>query len=385
MNWQWKTVDSIATISADSISGLISLPTLGCQTPFLSYSFLLALETNECVGANSGWQAKHIVIHDDDQIIAFIPGYLKQHSYGEYVFDHSWAHAYQQHGLGYYPKWINAIPFTPVPGARVLVRADVCEQDLLSFWQVNKAQIMKKLDISSMHFLFTQQAYSDSLHEQNFYQRRSVQFYWFNKQYKDFSEFLGLMTARRRKTINKERKSLVDAGISMRRIEGPSIKTDHLDVFYQCYQKTYMKRSGHGGYLNKSFFESLIESMPQNILLVLAYKSSTAVACALFFNDKEGLYGRYWGALTEISGLHFETCYYQGIEFCIENNIPLFNPGTQGEHKILRGFEPQLCFSNHSMAHPEFDNAVADFVKREQAQINQYQIDAGNLLPFKKA
>lgn len=385
MNWQWKTVDSIATISRDSISDLIALPSHGRLTPFLTYSFLLALEHNQCVGGRTGWQAKHIIIFDDEQMIAFIPGYLKEHSYGEYVFDHSWANAYQQHGLAYYPKWINAIPFTPVPGARALVNCDISEQDLSAFWQFNKEHIMKELGVSSMHFLFTEKIYSDSLHERNFYQRQSVQFYWFNKQYKDFSEFLGVMTARRRKTIKKERKSIVDAGISMQRFNGRAIKTEQLDIFYRCYQQTYLKRSGHGGYLNKSFFVSLIKSMPENILLVLANKASETIASALFFYDKEGLYGRYWGALQEVSGLHFETCYYQGIEFCIENNIQLFNPGTQGEHKILRGFEPQLCFSNHSMALPQFDNAVRDFVEREQAHINEYLIDAANLLPFKKA
>lgn len=383
MNWQWKTIDSIATISRDSISDLIALGSGDYRTPFLKYSFLLALEQHGCVGGNSGWKAQHVLIYKNDQIVAFIPGYLKQHSYGEYVFDHSWAHAYQQHNLRYYPKWINAIPFTPVPGCRALVQSGITEQDVATFWRDNKADIMTRLEVSSLHFLFTQKSYSEVLNEHEYHQRHSVQFYWFNQQYKDFDDFLSMMTARRRKTINKERKNLVSAGINMQRLEGRAITNEHLNFFYQCYQQTYIKRSGHGGYLSQSFFVSLVESMPENILLVIAYKESEALASALFFYDEEGLYGRYWGALKEVSGLHFETCYYQGIEFCLEKSIQLFNPGTQGEHKILRGFEPQLCFSNHCMANPEFDRAVADFVKRERPHISDYKTDAAKLLPYK--
>ncbi|MFW8590203.1 GNAT family N-acetyltransferase [Glaciecola sp. 2405UD65-10] len=388
MNWQWTSIDSLSLLSKNEFDTL--QPSENTTSPFLSYAFLLALEESKSVGKDTGWQANHLVVRDKDQtLIAFLPAYIKSHSYGEYIFDHSWAQAYQQHGLLYYPKLSVCVPFTPVTGPRILLQSADLIEPLISYIANIKDDYLAEHHLSSLHILFSQERVSKQFLTEGFHQRLSVQFNWYNNGFVDFDGYLEAMTARRRRSIRKERKGIVKQATSIKRIVAHNISEHDMAFFYLCYQQTYLKRSGHHGYLSEAFFKQILRSMPEKLLLIIAEQTNdeglkTPIAGALFFFDGNGLYGRYWGALKEVSGLHFEVCYYQGIEFCIEQNIPMFNPGTQGEHKILRGFEPTLCYSNHSMQEPAFDDAVADFVNREAPHIEDYKAQSAQLLPFKQ-
>ncbi|GAA0353198.1 GNAT family N-acetyltransferase [Bowmanella denitrificans] len=350
--------------------------------PFLHYHFLSALEASQCVGGSSGWQPKHLLIEDNLGIAAVMPLYEKWHSYGEYVFDFAWADAYAAQGLNYYPKLLAGIPFTPVPGDRLLVRADLNVQLL---WQDVVRYLQQQCQLqhySSIHLLFLQQADSDQLQPLNCVQRHSIQFHWYNRRYHNFGEFVATFNSRKRKNLLKERRKLADSGLTFRRLSGADLSAADMDDFYQCYCNTYLKRSGHTGYLNRAFFNALVQSMPEQMLLVQAHKNQQLLACALLFYDHICLYGRYWGCIEEVDGLHFELCYYQGIEFCIEKGLLVFNPGTQGEHKLLRGFEPTLCFSNHWLAHDRLHSAVHNFIQHEKQQLASYKDNAMQFLPF---
>ncbi|MFT4652768.1 MAG: putative N-acyltransferase [Kangiellaceae bacterium] len=413
MNWNWTSIDSINALSQREFEALNDSNQI--TSPFLCFSFIQALEKTHCVGDNTGWLTRHLVIRDETQaLIGFLPAYVKTHSYGEYVFDHSWAQAYEQHGLAYYPKLIIAIPFTPVTGPRILLAPHISLDQMTQYIAHINEALMESLSVSSVHFLFTSKQVSCALLNHGFHQRNSVQFNWHNKHYSHIDDFMARLTARRRRSIRKERAGIAKQGVVVKRIISNDILESDMAFFYTCYQQTYLKRSGHTGYLRPEFFYALLNDMSNNLLLVVAYqhadkvndvdstfnepayvsvkndisRKSTeqkpqAIAAALFLYDEHGLYGRYWGALSEISGLHFEACYYQGIEFCIEKNIPLFNPGTQGEHKILRGFEPFLCYSNHKMKEDGFDRAIADFLQRETPQIIDYAEKSASLLPYK--
>jgi predicted N-acyltransferase len=411
MNWQWTSIDSIESLCDDEKTSFERLKDpFKLSSPFLKLAFLSALEKTQCVGGNTGWQPQHILIRNHHQeLIAFLPAYIKTHSYGEYVFDHSWAHAYDQNDLDYYPKLIIAIPFTPVTGPRILVNDEVSFDQISEYLGCIQEALMSTLSVSSIHFLFPAEHVSNALTHRGFHQRLSVQFNWQNNDYTEFNDFMALLSARRRRMIKKERAGIAKQGVKVTRLIGEQISEYDMDFFYQCYRQTYLKRSGHAGYLRPEFFHGLRQDMPQNLMLVVAHRirhcplnssieylptntpidvknsrsEEVPIAAALFLHDENGLYGRYWGALSEVSGLHFEACYYQGIEFCIEQGIPLFNPGTQGEHKILRGFAPTLCYSNHKMCETAFDRAVLDFLHRETPHIIDYAEKSADLLPYK--
>lgn len=352
--------------------------------PFLSHGFLLTLEQSGSVGEQTGWTPCHGLLYQNDRLVGIAPLYIKGHSYGEYVFDFAWANAYAQHGMAYYPKFVNAVPFTPVTGPRVLIAEDVDENRATGALVQAIRQQADTLGISSLHSLFVPKQQSLLLGRQGMAERLSVQFQWFNRGYQDFSDFLQHFTARRRKSVTKERKKIASQGVTVSRHWGSSLTQAHMALFYDCYRVTYLKRSGHEGYLTREFFSSLLDMLPDKLMLVIAHQQERAVGAALYLFDDTGLYGRYWGALTDVDGLHFECCYYQGIEFCIDQGLPLFNPGTQGEHKILRGFEPIFCYSRHWLAEPAFDDAVRRFLVQESPGIEHYKRDAETLLPFKQ-
>lgn len=352
--------------------------------PFLQYPFLAAIEACHCVGPETGWQPHHLSVCDGDKLVAVMPGYLKEDSYGEYVFDHGWAHAYDQHGLNYYPKWISAVPFTPVTGNRLLISPEYEERDILQV-AVPALKALSEQGCSSTHILFSPYPNSKSWYEQGFARRYSVQFQWYNYGYQTFSDFTAALTSRKRKALRKSREKLEQAGVSLTRITGDALTSEHIEFFIRCYQQTYLKRSGHTGYLTPAFFRQIFSSMASNVLLVVAAQEQEPVASALFFYDDNGLYGRYWGAMKEVDGLHFETCYNQGIAFAVERGIPLFNPGTQGEHKILRGFEPTWCVSLHKLYDADFHHAVEQFLQQETPQIARYFQQAATVLPFNEA
>ncbi len=352
----------------------------GCG-PFLSYAFLRALEDSHSVGGTSGWQPYHLLIETESaELVAAMPGYLKSHSYGEYVFDHAWANAYHQYGHAYYPKWISAAPFTPVTGPRLL-GGDNYPPDRLQTSLADAMTTLAAEGCSSAHVLFAPAAISAAL-PPPFTTRYNVQFQWHNYQYQQPDDFLAALTSRKRKAIRKAYAQLQQQGVTLTTVSGDDIDTEDMDFFYQCYQRTYIKRSGHTGYLNQAFFRLLHQHCRASLMLVIARQHGEPVASALFLFDNSGLYGRYWGSLRDIDGLHFICCYYEGIWFAIKQQLPLFNPGTQGEHKLLRGFEPVLCRSFHHLFNDDFHQAVADFLHRETPAVFRYFNQALDVLPF---
>ncbi|PCI21634.1 MAG: GNAT family N-acetyltransferase [Piscirickettsiaceae bacterium] len=355
--------------------------------PFIKHAFLHALEISGCTNASTGWTPQHCLVFHEDKMLAALPLYLKTHSYGEYVFDWAWANAYQQHGLSYYPKLLSAVPFTPSTGPRVAFHSDIHADD-------EQLHILRTIDqaigdkfrprgISSWHLLFPEKRLSTQLDTCNWKQRVGIQYHWFNKHYTSFAGFLGTLKSRKRKNINKERAAVEKQGVSLRTISGTEINHELIEKFYAFYQKTYIKRSGQQGYLNLNFFQLLQKNMPENLVMFCAEKNATLIAAALCFKDKANLYGRYWGCEKEYEFLHFETCYYQGIEYCINNKLQHFDPGAQGEHKIPRGFEPIITYSNHVILHTEFCRAIENFIDDEKDQVNAHIKYLNTLLPFK--
>lgn len=353
--------------------------------PFCQYDFLHALESSGSVGQGTGWFVQHLIIYQNNQVVGILPLYKKTHSYGEYVFDFAWANTYRQYGVSYYPKLVASIPFTPVTGARLMLKPEIEQSQVISLVCQSIQEHIKQYSMSSMHWLFLEKELSLALSEHKQIRRKSVQFQWFNREYKSFEHYLDHLHSRRRKRIKKERIAITEAGVTIKRIHGNNLSQDDLQFFYQCYQQTYLKRSGHQGYLTEAFFEQIYSDMRDNLMLVIAIKDNQAVASALFVFDENQLCGRYWGAMSAVNNLHFECCYYQGIEFCIEQNIAQFNPGTQGEHKILRGFEPVYCYSNHWLQEQAFHDAAERFIQQENIQIAEYKTNAEQLLPFKQA
>jgi len=358
------------------------------ENPFVQHAFLLALERSGCVSTQKGWRICHMVLMDNEQALAVMPLYAKNHSYGEFVFDWGWADAYARHGLEYYPKLLTAIPFSPVAGPRVGMSADADPSEVFAVLLKGVHQLAQAQGYSSWHLLFPslrlQKALVDMKDDGAFLHREAVQFHWFNRDYGSFDDFLVTLRSTRRKTLKRERRFVEEAGVTVQRKTGVEISDEEWQGFYHCYMMTYRKRSGHDGYLNLEFFNRLRETMSERVMLVVARRDGQIVGCSLFLYDSKRLYGRYWGALQDVSCLHFEACFYQGIEFCIENNLKEFDPGTQGEHKLLRGFEPVKSASYHWIADSRFRLAIAEFLNYERRSTDQYQQQAEVFLPYRR-
>ena len=358
------------------------------ENPFVQHAFLLALEESGCVSPEKGWQAQHMMLMEEDKPLAVMPMYAKNNSYGEFVFDWGWAEAYERHGLDYYPKLITAIPFSPVAGPRVGVSSTADPGAVFAALLDALHQLAEMHHYSSWHLLFPGQRLQAALLELKdegaFLHREAVQFHWYNRDYSGFDDFLATLRSSRRKNLKRERRKVVEQGITMQRKGGAEISDEEWQGFFDCYMSTYRKRSGHDGYLNRDFFDRLRATMAEQIMLVVARHADEIVACSLFLFDSRRLYGRYWGALQEFSCLHFETCFYQGIEFCIEQGLQEFDPGTQGEHKLMRGFEPVKSASYHWIADKRFRLAIADFLNHEKRSTDQYKAQAETYLPYRK-
>ncbi len=359
------------------------------DNPFVSHAFLSALEASACVGATSGWQSRHMLLMNGDKAVAAMPLYCKHNSYGEFVFDWGWADAFARHGLEYYPKLVTAVPFSPVAGPRIGIASGQDDGAIYAALLNAVRQQAEAENFSSWHLLFPdksqQQALAGKVDERLFLRREAIQFHWFNQAYRSFDDFLATFRSARRKNIRRERRKVAEQGITLERKTGADITGAEWRGFYQCYRDTYRKRSGHDGYLNRAFFEKLREGMSDSLLMVIAREGQQLLASSLFLYDDHRLYGRYWGALQDVSCLHFETCFYQGIEFCIERGLSGFDPGTQGEHKLLRGFEPIKSASFHWIADRRFAAAIADFLSRERRHTDAYQRQAAAYLPYKKS
>ncbi len=362
---------------------------VGDRYPFLKHAFLSALEDSGSVSPENGWVPNHLAVSGaDGALVAVAVAYLKDHSYGEYVFDWSWAHAYQQNRMRYYPKLVTAIPFTPCTGPRLCVSPTVSDDDRADVYRFCIDELIKHAKIrrlSSWHILFPEEGTDASVIpvlNERLMMRSGSQYHWYNPGYKTFADYLGDMKARKRNSIRKERDKVSQQGIEFVHLKGNEMSADMVGDFYIFYHATYMKR-GQYGYLNREFFEQLVATMPENLLFVFARKGEANIAAAMFFVGADTIFGRYWGCLDEYDQLHFETCYYQGIEFAIANQLDHFDSGAQGEHKIQRGFRPIETRSWHWIADPGFADAIDDFVHRERPQILAYIKDAERYLPFK--
>ena len=351
--------------------------------PFLRHEFLLALEQSGSVCGQTGWAPMHLLVIDKDELVAFMPLYLKRHSWGEYVFDHQWAQAYQQQGIDYYPKWLTAIPLTPCQGTRIVNKAAVdplgVTRLLLTFIQ----QLSEQRGISSWHCLFPVEQQAEQLRSLGLSIREGVQFQWFNQGYRDFNDFLQTLSASKRKMIKRERRRVSEQGVRLLRIAGQDVSDLQWQIFFQFYSMTYLKR-GSQPYLNLAFFQQIAATMSEQLLLVLAVKDDKAIAAALSFVGAETLYGRYWGCYEEFNALHFEACYYQGLDYCIEKGLKRFDSGAQGEHKISRGFEPVTTYSAHWIKDARFAKAIEQFLANEKRSVQLYKQDAAAYLPFKQ-
>jgi predicted N-acyltransferase len=354
--------------------------------PFTQHQFLHGLEQTLCTTERSGWQPCHAVLESaSGDLLAALPLYLKYHSYGEYVFDWAWADAWERSGRRYYPKLLTAIPFTPVTGPRLGCVGGI---DRTAAWrQINTAviEMAREHQLSSWHILYPAREDASALQSLGLIQRSHAQFHWFNRGYADFGELLAQFASRKRKALRKERERLAEQDVTLHRLTGAGITHADWQFFHRCYQRTYAKRSGHGGYLTEAFFLEVGPRLAEQVLMVVAEQRGRRIASALYFFDDTTLYGRYWGCLQDIPGLHFEACYYQGIEFCIARGLQRFDAGAQGEHKIQRGFEPIETLSYHWIAEAPLAAAVTSFVQREAEQAEEYREAAAALLPFRQA
>ncbi|MDA7086116.1 GNAT family N-acetyltransferase [Pseudomonas sp. SA3-5] len=350
------------------------------QQPFLCHAFLSALEDSGSVGGRSGWQAAHRVLQDGQgRVLAAMPAYVKSHSYGEYVFDHGWADACHRAGIDYYPKLLGAIPFSPVSGQRVL-------GDPLAAGQLldELSASLTQQGLSSLHINFTSAADDALLRGRDgWLQRLGCQYHWRNRGYRDFQDFLDALSSRKRKQMRKEREQVAGQGIEFDWREGHQLSEDEWDFVYLCYANTYRVR-GQMPYLTRTFFSLLAERMPQMIRVVLARQGGRPVAMAFSLIGGDSLYGRYWGCLAEFDRLHFETCFYQGMEYAIAQGLQRFDAGAQGEHKLIRGFEPVITHSWHYLCHPGLRAAVADFLEQERVGVRGYAEEARGLLPYRQ-
>jgi len=372
-----KHIKSMTEVNANCWNRLIQ-----SKDPFVRHEFLLALEQSESVCEQTGWLPHHLLVFQKEELIAVMPLYLKIHSRGEYVFDQQWADAYSQSGMEYYPKWVNAIPFTPCQGQRLLIKQGIDEQKIIQSCINYITELSEKNNISSLHVLFPNEQQVGLL-KQQLMLREGVQFHWFNKGYIDFNDYLQSFTSRQRKKINKERRNVKDLGIQFQRLEGRNISDQQWQVFFMFYEMTYQKR-GQKAYLDSNFFKQLAQTMSEQIMIVFAIKEKSYVGAALSFVGEETLYGRYWGCYQEFNNLHFETCYYQGLEYCFEQKLKRFDSGAQGEHKIARGFEPITTYSAHWILNTNFSKLINDFLRREKELIQQYKQDCFQQLPFKQ-
>lgn len=336
--------------------------------PFTKHGFLAALEASNSAAPEHGWQPHHLLLYDADTLVAAAPLYAKDHSFGEFVFDFAWANAYQRLGLNYYPKLVNAIPFTPVVGARLLARNDGYRQALAQ----TMAELADGHDYSSLHTLFSATDDREVLvNNTGAVLRRDCHYHWYNRDYRTFDDFLARMSSKRRKSIRRERRRMAQAGVTVD-IRRPIDLTPELQAtVYAFYARTYAVR-GQPPYLTPEFFHELHTRLPDQVLYFIAMHRGHPVGMAFMLTDDTTLYGRHWGCADDYHSLHFETCYYAGIEYCIEQGLLRFDAGAQGEHKLRRGFEPIATYSAHIMANPQLAAAVADFVERESTLISDY-------------
>lgn len=360
--------DAIADIAAAEWNAVA-----GDEYPFLRHEFLLAAEQTGSVSADAGWIPRHLTVEKDGTLLGAMPLYEKDHSWGEFVFDWAWARAYDRAGLPYYPKLVSAVPFTPAPSRRLLL-AENAGADVARVLIDGAIALAEKTGCSSLHILFPLEDELPLFRDAGLRVRKDCQFHWENRDYADFDAFLQTFTAVKRKKARRDRRRVSEAGIQFRRLRGADLDKDTWETVFRMISITFMRR-GSLPYYDLDFFLRIAAALPDNILVILAEQDGQPIAAAVFYESASTLYGRYWGSTGYHNALHFETCYYQGIEYCIDKGLQRFEPGTQGEHKISRGFAPVYTWSAHWLAHPEFLSAIGDYLEEEGHHVDRY-VDA---------
>lgn len=367
-----ELVDDLGAVDPSDWDGLAA------GNPFVTHAFLHGLHATGCAVRRTGWQPTYLIMRRGGRLVGAMPLYVKAHSRGEYVFDHAWAEAFERHGLPYYPKLLCAVPFTPVGGPRLLAASHE-DRVLLARAAI---EVARQAGVSSLHVLFPREDDRRALREAGYMMREGVQFHWRNAGYADFDAFLSAMSHDKRKKIRQDRKKVAQAGVGFRHLRGKAITAEHLDFFYRCYASTYANHWSRP-YLNPEFFSLWHEAMPDAWLLIVAERGGEPIACALNVSGGDTLYGRYWGCVEFVPGLHFETCYMQAIDYCITQGISVFEGGAQGIHKMSRGLLPVPTWSAHWIADERFASAIADFLERETDGMNQYLDELESHTPFK--
>jgi uncharacterized protein len=393
-----SAISDVPDLSNDYVTRVLAAPSdadaahwnallaLAGGSPFMRQEYLAALHDSGSAVRDTGWTPQFVTLWRDGELQAACPLYLKSHSYGEYVFDWAWANAYDQHGLRYYPKALTAVPFTPVPGPRLLARDGTARAALVR----SVLAWCKQKKVSSWHVLFADDEDVAACEQAGLMLRHTVQFHWMNSapvggadaRYADFDGFLASLTQEKRKKIRQERRKVAEAGVTFRHARGAEITRADWDFFYRCYERTYLEH-GNAPYLTRDFFRRMAATMPGNWLLFIAERAGQPIASSLIGVEDGVAYGRYWGALQRVDCLHFEACYYQPLQWCIENGFQRFEGGAQGEHKMARALMPVKTTSAHWLAHPAFADAVEKFLQREGRGIENYMEHLGERSPFR--
>jgi len=371
-------IDSIDDIPAYEWNTL-----LRDDNPFLDHAFLAALEHHGAACQANGWQARHLIATEKGHLCGALPLYLKDHSFGEFVFDWAWANAYARAGIPYYPKLVAAIPYTPVSGARLLTGNTERHQDIATRLITAAHNYAIDHDLSSLHYLFINSQDRQLLTQHHLLPRYGCQFHWFNRSYTSFDDFLAALSARHRKKIRHERHRIEDQNIAIEVLHGDEVSTKQWAFFHQCYQTTFDKKANYAP-LSAAFFREIGHALGRRVVLVIASQNNTAVASALFLRSHDTLFGRYWGSIKDIDHLHFELCYYQAIAYCIDHGLQRCEAGAQGEHKVSRGFAPIITHSAHWIAHPQFRDIISQFVRHEKQGIEEYMSEMRQHLPYRK-
>jgi uncharacterized protein len=374
--FDWRVVNDLQTISPERWQTLDY-----SDNPFLSYTFLSGLEKYNCL-EKQNWQPSHIVIEDNNELIGVLPLYVKQDSYGEFVFDWTWADAYQQTGRNYYPKLVSAIPFTPVSGSRLLVNKSYDSTTIKKILLEAAVSLMQANSFSSLHFLFPDKKDMNVLVENEGLKRITCQYHWFNNNYRDFQDFTETLTSKKRKRLLKERREIKNSGIEIERLSGNEVTSEQWQIFYHFYASTFYKKWSEPR-LTLDFFQSLSKELPEQTLLILAKQNNETIAGAFAMSDKNSLYGRHWGCNQYVPFLHFELCYYQTIEYTIEKRLKRLDAGVQGEHKLARGFHPVAMPSAHWIQEDNFRNGITNYLERESYAMQEYIEALKTHLPYK--
>jgi hypothetical protein len=378
-NYRLEQVSSIAAVDPAAWNGVAG------DDPFSRHEFLVGLEASGCIGPRTAWRPCHMLLRSPDgALAAALPLYLKYDSRGEFVFDWSWADAYERTGRRYYPKLVSSVPFTPATSRRLLVAAGAdaaaCGRRLVR----GALEAAREADASSLHVLFPDTEERSAFRAEGLLERKGCQFHWHNDGYRDFDDFLARFSSAKRKKAKRERRRIEEAGIRFEHLHGNELSAPDWDAVFEFYARTFLRR-GRAPYLNREFFERIAATMPESLMVVLARFENRPIATAICFRSSSTLYGRYWGSLADFHSLHFEACYYQGIEYCIREGLQSFEPGTQGEHKISRGFRPCATWSYHWLNEPDFHEAVEEFLTQETSHVDSYMAHLSEHVPYRRS